>query len=161
MSSVPANVYQSTLDPNSTPPRLFGGVEGLREYRSMPHGQTATVVIDNDDPWLFIYLSDDTTADDGTTSIKPTSVGTLEPGRWRRIAAVTGGAAAADWGFYAEHWSVEPTQIATITGGTVWEYTLDSVTRYRFVPDPYDPTGDAFYSTFTNPTLSGLLVTRG
>jgi hypothetical protein len=32
---------------------------------------------------------------------------------------------------------------------------------FRFIPDPYDPTVDAFYSTFTAGVLSDLIVTRG
>jgi len=158
MSSVPANVYQSTLDPSSTPPRLFGGVEGLREYRNMPHGQTAMVVIDNADPWHFIYLSDDTATDDGEFVVKPTNVDSLDPGRWRRVGV---GGSSPTWEFYACNWTVAPTEVSTITGGTVWEYTLDGTTRYRFVPSPYDSTLDAFYTTFVDPTLSGLIVSRG
>lgn len=130
----------------------------------MPHGQTATVVIDNDDPWLFIYLSDDTTADDGTTSVKPTSVDALDPGRWRRIAASTGGGGGGGdptWEYYVANWSTTPTQVATIGAGTVWSYTLNSTTRYRLVPSPYDPEQDAFYATFSNPTLGSLIVRRG
>jgi hypothetical protein len=65
------------------------------------------------------------------------------------------------WDYYVTNWSTPPTQIASITGGVVLSYTLDGTTRYRFVPSPYDPTDDAFYTTFTNPTLSGLIVARG
>jgi hypothetical protein len=188
MSSVPANVYQSTLDPSSTPPRLFGGVEGLREYRNMPHGQTALVGNDGDVPWYFVYLADDTTADDGEYVIRPTSVDTLEPGRWRRVGVywdsivdkptefppeahthvladitdyVGGGGGSPTWEFYALTWSTTPTFVATIAAGDVYSYTLNSTTRYRLVPNPYDATDDAFYSTFVNPTLSGLIVARG
>ena len=32
---------------------------------------------------------------------------------------------------------------------------------FRFIPDPYDPTVDAFYSTFESGVLSDLIVTRG
>lgn len=65
------------------------------------------------------------------------------------------------WDYYVTNWSTPPTQIASITGGVVLSYTLDGITRYRFVPSSYDPTDDAFYTTFTNPTLSGLIVARG
>jgi hypothetical protein len=65
------------------------------------------------------------------------------------------------WEYYAANWSTPPSQVASISGGTVWEYTLDGTTRYRFVPDPYDPTDDAFYATFVDPTLGGLVVSRG
>ena len=69
------------------------------------------------------------------------------------------------WPHLAEAWSVEPSQVGTATvsgeAGAVWEYTLDGVTRYRFVPDDYNPTLDAFYSEFTGGALSGLIVARG
>lgn len=76
-------------------------------------------------------------------------------------ALIDASSSATTWGFYKDHWSVIPTNIATITGGNVWQYTLDGVTRYRFVPSPYDPTQDAFYTTFSSPTLSGLIVSKG
>lgn len=69
--------------------------------------------------------------------------------------------AGLDWGYYATHWSVEPSQIDTIAAGSVWAYTLGAVTRYRLVPSPYLPTGDAFYQSFSAGILSGLIVTRG
>lgn len=78
----------------------------------------------------------------------------------RPVINATGGS-GADWTYYATTWSVEPTLNTSITGGDVYDYTLDGTTRYRFVPTVYDATEDAFYSTFSNPTLSGLIVTRG
>ncbi|UOF78927.1 hypothetical protein [Caudoviricetes sp.] len=65
------------------------------------------------------------------------------------------------WEYYATNWSIAPTLNSTITGGSVYNYTLDGTTRYRFVPDPYDSTQDAFYTTFSVGVLSGILVTRG
>lgn len=65
------------------------------------------------------------------------------------------------WMYYAITWSSTPAFLETITGGDVYVYTLDAVTRYRFVPSPYDSEDDAFYSTFTTPNLSGLIATRG
>lgn len=65
------------------------------------------------------------------------------------------------WSYLATTWSLAPTLNASITGGDVYNYTLNGVTRYRFVPTTYDATQDAFYSEFSNPTLSGLIVTRG
>jgi len=35
------------------------------------------------------------------------------------------------------------------------------VTRFRFIPDDYDPTLDAFYAEFDGTDLSGLIVARG
>lgn len=65
------------------------------------------------------------------------------------------------WEFYATNWSTEPIFNIAITGGMVFDYTLDGVTRYRFVADPYDPETDAFYETFSLGVLSDLIVTRG
>lgn len=70
------------------------------------------------------------------------------------------------WVYFVQTWSVEPTKIASITGATpgdVWSYTLNGVTRFRFVPTVYDPTQDAFYTTWNagTSTLSGLIITRG
>ncbi len=65
------------------------------------------------------------------------------------------------WSYYNYNWSVEPTLNSSIAGGDVYNYTLDGTTRYRFIPTAYDPTQDAFYSSFSAGTLSGLIVTRG
>lgn len=65
------------------------------------------------------------------------------------------------WDYLAANWSVEPTELATISEGVVWEYTLDSTTRYRLVPTPYDATEDAFYADFDGTNLTNLIVTRG
>lgn len=65
------------------------------------------------------------------------------------------------WSYYATTWSVEPNLNSSITGGDVYNYTLKGTTRYRFVPTTYDPTQDAFYSTFSAGVLSDIIVTRG
>jgi len=65
------------------------------------------------------------------------------------------------WEYYAANWSAEPAFNSNITGGAVYDYTLDGVTRYRFVPVPYDPTQDAFYSTFSGGVLSDIIIARG
>jgi hypothetical protein len=54
-----------------------------------------------------------------------------------------------DWDFYATNWSVTPSLVSTMSGGKVYEYTLQGTTRYRFVPSPYLPTGDIFYDSFS------------
>lgn len=77
------------------------------------------------------------------------------------LKPIVSATAGADWTYYVTTWSVEPTLNTAITGGEVYNYTLDGTTRYRFVPTTYDPTEDAFYTTFSNPTLSGLIVARG
>lgn len=35
--------------------------------------------------WLYVYDADFSTADNGSTIIKPTSVLAADPGRWRRV----------------------------------------------------------------------------
>lgn len=57
--------------------------------------------------------------------------------------------------------SKPPTLNTTTSTGKVFNYTLEEVTRYRFVPTIYNPTQDAFYSTFTGGVLSGLITKRG
>lgn len=69
--------------------------------------------------------------------------------------------ASVTWDYYATNWSTSPTFIENITGGAVYLYVLDSVNRYRFVPNPYDSTTDAFYTNYSSPTLSNLIITRG
>ena len=69
--------------------------------------------------------------------------------------------ASIPWDYYANNWSVEPSFNATITGGDVYDYTLDGTTRYRFVPSPYDPTEDKFYLTFDGVNLTNLVIARG
>lgn len=71
------------------------------------------------------------------------------------------GASGATWDYYATNWSVAPTLNSSITGGDVYNYTLNGVTRYRFVPTTYDANQDAFYTTFSGGVLSGIIVTRG
>lgn len=69
------------------------------------------------------------------------------------------------WSDLVNMQSETPTLAATVTSpaaGEVWIYKLDNVTRYRFIPSAanYSFTQDAFYSTFTNNTLSGLICRR-
>ena len=71
-----------------------------------------------------------------------------------------GDGADPDWTYYVTLWDTPPTFNSSITGGDVYDYTLGAVTRYRFVPTTYDASQDAFYSGFSSPTLSGLIVAR-
>ena len=68
------------------------------------------------------------------------------------------------WVYLASQWETPPSQIgvATVTGqtGTVWSYTLNSVTRYRFVPDNYSAALDAFYTAYSGGELSGFVTKR-
>ena len=65
------------------------------------------------------------------------------------------------WEYFVLNWSTNPTFNTNITGGRVFDYTLNGVTRYRFIPIPYNATGDAFYSSFDGTNLTGLIITRG
>ena len=65
------------------------------------------------------------------------------------------------WVSLVMNWSTEPTLNAEIIGGEVYDYINNGVTRYRFIPNPYNPLQDAFYSSFDGSTLSSLIVTRG
>lgn len=68
-----------------------------------------------------------------------------------------------NWADLATSWDAAPTLNKNITGGAVYNYTFNSVTRYRFVPSTYDPSQDSFYENFDNvtDTLSDLIVSRG
>lgn len=71
------------------------------------------------------------------------------------------GSAPVSWGYFKDHWSASPAQVGTTASGAVWAYTLDGVTRYRLVPEPYVSAQDGFYSTFAGGALSGLIASRG
>lgn len=62
--------------------------------------------------------------------------------------------------YLVTNWSVTPTLNTAITGGDVYDYTLDWITRYRFVPTIYNPTQDAFYWAFDWTNLTSLITTR-
>lgn len=65
------------------------------------------------------------------------------------------------WSFLSSTWSSEPSILASITGGDVYTYSLSGVNRYRFVPSPYLPTNDSFYSNFDGVNLTGFIISRG
>lgn len=67
----------------------------------------------------------------------------------------------SQWIFLASHFSIEPEEVATIDDGTVFKYTLEGVERFRLVPEPYDPTEDAFFEAFDGTTLTNLIIKRG
>lgn len=72
--------------------------------------------------------------------------------------------AAADltWTDYVMRWTAEPVSLAYSGGdGEVLQYTYGTTIYYRFVPSTYDATQDSFYTTYSDPTLSGLLAIRG
>lgn len=80
-----------------------------------------------------------------------------------QIGNLPTGTASATWTDYATKWDTAPTLNEVITGGTVYNYTWNSVTRYRFVPSTYDSSLDAFYENYDSgtDTLTNLIVARG
>ena len=66
------------------------------------------------------------------------------------------------WVDLLHSWTVEPA-VQTYTGGdgSVLAYTYGATTYYRFIPATYNPAQDQFFTTFSDPTLSGLVATRG
>lgn len=77
-----------------------------------------------------------------------------------KLASIVG-SSEAPWDYYASNWTTAPAFNASVVGGDVYTYILDSTTRYRFVPVPYFAEQDAFYSTFDGMTLTNLIATRG
>jgi hypothetical protein len=61
------------------------------------------------------------------------------------------------WIDYAAGFSSDPTFVETIASGDVYQYTYGATTLYRLV----GTSEDSFYSSFSTPNLSGLVVSRG
>ena len=72
---------------------------------------------------------------------------------WRQASGL-----APNFNYYAKHFDSLPQEQPFSGSGTVLAYTLQGVTRYRHIPDPYDPIQDAFYANFSDPVLSNLIV---
>ena len=70
------------------------------------------------------------------------------------VQSALAGDQLSEWPFLAQSWDAPPALAKSITGGSVYEYTLGGVTRYRFVPSPYDAAQDAFYQAFDSSTES-------
>lgn len=62
--------------------------------------------------------------------------------------------------YYTKHFDVLPQEQLFSGSGTVLAFTLQGVTRYMYIPDPYDPIEHAFYANFSDPVLSNLIVRR-
>ena len=65
---------------------------------------------------------------------------------------------ALPWFHYAS--SYQAGQETSITSGTVMEYTAGATTIFRFIPEPYIFSQDAFYQNFNGSILSNLLAKR-
>jgi hypothetical protein len=91
----------------------------------------------------------------------PPFVGTLA--EWLlSLHAGTGGSVSL-WGGLVSSWTEEPTlnPEAPTLGGEVYDYVFGTTTYYRHVPDPYDPTQDAFYGTYSAGVLGTLVAAKG
>ena len=67
------------------------------------------------------------------------------------------------WIRLASGWTEEPALNATTPnlGGEVYDYVFGPTTYYRHVPNPYDPTLDAFYETYSGGVLTTRLAAKG
>jgi hypothetical protein len=68
------------------------------------------------------------------------------------------------WDFLASNWTTQPAlagQATSPVAGDVYSYTWGGTTRYRLVPSTYSAAQDAFYTTFSASTCSGLIIARG
>jgi len=99
-----------------------------------------------------------TLADVDLTGLADGDVISWDAGLAKFVPEAPGG---VNWTFYATLWDTAPIFNATITGGAVYDYTYDAVTRFRFVPSPYDPTLDAFYGMFDGVNVTVLIAARG
>ena len=64
------------------------------------------------------------------------------------------------WAFLVVNWDNPPTFVATIAGYDVYLYTLNSVDRYRSIPEPYVNNLDAFWEDFDGTNLINLITNR-
>lgn len=69
-----------------------------------------------------------------------------------------GGGAPLTWIDYVINWSSEPINLGAVTGGEKLQYTYPNGTLYRYVPSPYVPSQDAFY---TDIDTTDLVISRG
>jgi hypothetical protein len=80
-----------------------------------------------------------------------------------REFALSNAPVRATWTDYVTRWDAEPVSLGPATApvaGEVFEYTLEGVTRFRLVPEPYAPADDVFYESFASGTCSTAIVSR-
>jgi hypothetical protein len=68
-----------------------------------------------------------------------------------------------EWFYLIGSWTEEPTLNATTPalGGVVYDYTYGSTVYFRHIPEPYNPTSDTFYETYSAGILSNPISSRG
>jgi hypothetical protein len=107
-------------------------------------------------------IEDISDVDTTTTAPSNDDVLTWDGSNWVPQAAGGSDVTRLKWVDLVTTWTSEPTEEAYSGGdGQVFSYTYGTTTYYRFVPSTYDSTEDKFYSSYSNPTLSGLVATRG
>ena len=119
----------------------------------------------------FYFVSDSTpgllTTTEGATYSNPilqatsTTEGIVLPYRASEVEASLD-LSRLKWVDLVNTWTSEPvTEVYSGGDGDVLSYTYGSTVYYRFIPSTYDSSLDAFYTTYSDPTLSGLIATRG
>lgn len=141
----------------STGPEGKAGRDGV-DGKDGQDGQDGVSVVDAEidvDNHLVLKLSDGSELDAGSLE-SLTAVGQ------EIYASVSkGGITSADqtytWIDYASGFTSTPTFVETIASGDVYSYVYGSTTLYRLV----GTSEDSFYESFSSPTLSGLVISRG
>lgn len=64
------------------------------------------------------------------------------------------------WTYFVTTWSEPPTFNSNISGGSVYNYILNGITRYRFIPTSYISELDCFYGSFISGVLSNPIISR-
>ena len=65
--------------------------------------------------------------------------------------------ALESWISLVSQWDVEPILIQSSSNGDIYQYQRTDFTYYRFVPNPYNASQDAFYSDIQ---LTQLITSR-
>jgi hypothetical protein len=127
-------------------------------------GDDGVSVVDADvdvDNHLVLKLSDGSEIDAGSLEGLFVSNGETSIYNSMTTSSGTGSDVVAQetytWIDYAAGFSSDPTFVETIASGDVYQYTYGSTTLYRLV----GTSEDSFYSGFSSPTLSGLVISRG
>lgn len=141
----------------NTGPKGKDGRDGV-DGKDGQDGQDGVSVVDAEidvDNHLVLKLSDGSDVDAGSLE-SLTAVGQQV---YASVSA--GGITNADetytWIDYASGFTSTPTFVETIASGDVYSYVYGSTTLYRLV----GTSEDSFYRSFSSPTLSGLVISRG
>lgn len=141
----------------STGPEGKAGRDGV-DGKDGQDGQDGVSVVDAEidvDNHLVLKLSDGSEVDAGSLE----NLSSIGQEIYASVSA--GGITSADqtytWIDYASGFTSNPTFVETIASGDVYSYVYGSTTLYRLV----GTSEDSFYESFSSPTLSGLVISRG